>query len=61
MLHAGTHAETSDEPDGVSNMSSNEAYVASGDVGQPEETENNELLYFTIPEQTNGDIYDYVN
>ena len=37
-------------------MSTNEAYVVSGEVGQ---TENNE--YCPIPEQTDGDEYDYVD
>ena len=54
LFHAGTHTETSEDLE--VNMSTNEAYVVSGDVGQ---TENNE--YCTIPEQTDGDEYDYVD
>ena len=39
-------------------MSTNEAYVVSGDVGQTEGTDNNE--YCTIPEQTDNE-YEYVD
>ena len=53
ILHAGTRTEDSE-----ANMSTNEAYVVSGDVGQ---TENNDHEYITIPEQTHGDEYDYVD
>ena len=54
ILHAGTRTETSEDPE--VNMSTNEAYNVSGDVRQ---TENNE--YCTVPEQTDGDEYDYVD
>ena len=57
ILHTGTRTETSEDPE--VNMSSNEAYVVSGDVGQTEGIENHE--YCTIPEQTDGDEYDYVD
>ena len=54
IFNTGTRTETSEDPE--VNTSTNEAYVVSGDVGQ---TENNE--YCTIPEQTDGDEYDYVD
>lgn len=53
ILPVGTLTDTLNEP--KVNMSSNEVYVASGDVGQ---TENNE--YCTIPEQTDNE-YDYID
>ena len=43
-------------------MSTNEAYVVSGDVGQTEGTENYDHEYCTIPEQTESyGEYDYVD
>lgn len=57
LLHAGTNSSV-DKPDRFLNMSSNEAYVVS--IGHSEETENNEY-YTTIPEESDGDAYDYVD
>ena len=45
-------------------MSTNEAYVVSGDVGQTEGTENNDHEYCTIPEHCQTESYgeyDYVD
>ena len=57
ILHTGTRTETSEDPE--VNMSTNEAYVVSGGAELTEGTENHE--YDTIPEQTDGDEYDYVD